>query len=735
DHLGVDNEFDGVLDTSYTLDGSVVTDNFPLSIWNNESFSPEIINIPSNLTYETHSVGNNLTWRALDESPLNYEVFFDDVSQGTNTFTSREFFNVSIDGFDLGETNVTIIFRDSDFNEISETVYVNVVDTVPPDITILSNITFIEGSSDSFLNWSFIDFHPFNYTLFVDSLVNISGLWNNSSPISVNVSHLLKGFYNYTMLVQDTSANYNNSVLLVNIIDGTPPVVSQASNVTYEHGYTGNVITWVATDNYPANYSIFRDGFFVTGGSWNSGENMNISVDDLNPGEYEYEIFVQDTSFWINSTSVYVIVTPDITKPNISVISDFSIFENDTGIVLGWLATDFNPTSYELYVDGSSLVNGTWQDNVQINYTIVNYSPGTYNYSIIVYDITGLNTTRSVLVTVESYLGFFVDHPSDFSFTEGIDGLSIFWTITGNRTGTFIIYQESSNITSGVWVDNQVVNQPLIGLSTGLYNYTIVLNSSTNEIITDTVFITVNIDNSAPIISNYPVGPNITIEYNDNLSLTWQAQDYNPTNYTVYLDNTEMITDVWINNSLLNITLDLLKLGDHNISIIFRDVNGHSTTHEILIIVEDSTSPILSSPADISFTEGSSSTETIMWSVTDDFNGTYDLYRNGVLANTGTWNGSDSISKDLASLAQGNYNFTLVVTDFSGNINSDMVSVDVLGDTTTDPPSSSVFSSTTSSSTLSTTTLQISPGFEYVFVLLMLFVNLSIIRFRRKENK
>jgi hypothetical protein len=643
------------------------------------------------------------------------------------------------------------------------------------------------------------------------------------------------------MLVQDTSANYNTSVLLVNIIDGTPPVVSQPSNVTYEHGQTGNILTWVATDNYPATYSIYREGSFINGGNWNSGENINISVDGLSPGVYEFVIFVQDTSFWMNSTSVYVIVTPDVTKPNISTIPNFSIFENDTDILLGWLATDFNPTTYELFVNGSSLVNGTWQYNVQINYTIVDYSPGIYNYSITVYDIAGLNITSSVFVTIKTYLGFFVDHPQDFSFIEGFETSSIIWTISGNRTGTFTIYQEAVNISSGTWVDNHIVNHSLTGLSPGLYNYTIVLNSSTYEIITDTVFITVNIDtinpllsdetdqillehsvnnsinwtffddnpdyyellvndfivntdiwpvnnsflvsidnlgpgfynytfivydtrgnfandsvlifvidNTAPVISIYPAGPNITIEYNQNLSLTWQAHDYSPSNYTVYLDSIEMITDVWINNSLLNITLDLLKLGDHNISIIFRDMFGQSTTHEILIIVKDSISPVLSSPTDMTFTEGSSSSEIIIWSVTDDFNGTYMLYKNGALINSGTWNGSDSISVDVSNLTQGTYNFTLSVIDFSGNTNSDMVSVDVLGDTTTNPPSSSsessssssesstsvsIVPSTTRSSTLSTTSIQISSGFEYIFVLLMLFVNLSIIRFRRKKNQ
>ncbi|OLS25653.1 MAG: hypothetical protein HeimC3_14010 [Candidatus Heimdallarchaeota archaeon LC_3] len=703
DHLGIDGDSDGILDTSYALGGSGgVVDDFPLSIWNNESFAPEIIYTPSDITYETHSTGHNLTWRALDESSTVFEIYFNGSSQGINPFNSREFFNVSIDGFDLGETNVTIIFRDSDFNEATQTVIVTVVDTVPPNITILTNITFIEGNLDSLLNWTFADFHPYNYTLFVEDQVKISGLWNNSISLNVNVSHHLKDIYNYTLLVQDTSSNYNISVLLVNVIDGTPPVVSQPSNVTYEQGTSGNNITWMATDNYPANYSIYRDGLLVTEGNWTSGVNITIDVDGL--------------------------------------------------------------------------------------------SLGIYNYSIIVYDINNLTVSSFVLVTVEPSLGFFVNHPSDISFLEGLDSNSILWNINGNRTGAYTIYQDSLNISSGTWLDNQLVNYSLIGLSPGVYNFAILLNSSTYEIITDAVMVTVNIDNidpllndesdllflensinnsiqwtffddnpdyyelwvndfkvetdvwpsnhslmfsldhltpgeynytlfiydlrgnyandtvlifvvdaTAPVISSYPSGPNVTLEYGHILNLTWQAYDYSSSNYTVYVDNVGVITNVWINKSLTNFSISDLNLGNHNVTIVFRDFYGLTSTHEVLVIVEDITKPELSSPIDLSFTEGVTGAKIINWSVIDDFNGTYLLYRNGTLNKTGSWNGSDFISIDVSSLSEGAYNFTLIVTDFSGNTKTDIVEVTVLS-SSSEPPSSSEPSSSTTTTTTPTTT-------------------------------
>jgi hypothetical protein len=299
-------------------------------------------------------------------------------------------------------------------------------------------------------------------------------------------------------------------------------------------------------------------------------------------------------------------------------------------------------------------------------------------------------------------------------------------------------------VSTDIWPSNNSFLFSLDNLGPGFYNYTLIVYDTRGNFANDSVLIFV-IDNTAPILSTYPVGPNITIEYNYQLNLTWQAHDYNPSNYTMYLDNIEMITDVWVNNSMINITFNSLTLGEHNISIIFRDVYGLYTTHEVSVIVNDSKSPVLSSPPDLTFTKGTSAQEIIIWSVIDDFNGTYDLFRNGALTNTGVWNGSDSISIDVSNLAHGTYNFNLSVVDFSGNTNSDMVRVEVLSDTTSDPPSSSSEpssgsesstpsskpSSTSSSSTPSSTTIQISSGFEFVFVLLILIVNFSIIRFRR----
>jgi parallel beta-helix repeat protein len=699
DHLGIDNDSDGILDTPYALDGfGGVDDNFPLSIWNNETFNPEIINSPTNLTYETHSLGHNLTWRALDESPLAYEVFFNSSSQGTNTFTSREFFNVSVDGFDLGETNVTITFRDTDMNIASKTVFVKVIDTVQPNITLLSNVSFQEGSSDSFLNWSFIDFHPYNYSLYIDDELNKTGLWNNSNPVSVNVSHLLKGFYNYTMLVQDTSSNYNRSVQIVNIYDGTPPIISQPSNVTYEHGVTGQNITWVAWDNYPSNYSIFREGVLVDSGNWTSGGNILVSVDGLSPGTYKYVIIVQDESSWINSTTVYVNVTQSLSY-YIGRLSDVSILEGFGNLTLSWQVFSNDTGFYTIYQDLVNSSFGSWMNNQTINYTISSLPIGIYNITISLNNSLGEIIIDTVILTVDiDTIKPIVSDEADQFFLEYSTNQTIHWTFFDNNPSTYQLLVNNSLLKNETWPANNSLTVLLDGLGPGWYNYTLLLYDIRGNSQYDTVLVFV-IDNTAPTISNFPPGLNVTIEYGQPFNLSWQAYDYSPFNYTIYVDHSVFVTEIWINNSIVDFSPSNLDVGEHNITIIFRDLFGQTASHQLLVIVEDTKPPVLSSPDDISFTVNNLGPFEINWSISDDFNGTYNILRNGVNIQSGSWNASEYITIEVTFLDAGSYNFTLVVIDFSGNMNSDMVSVDVLTDNTTQPPVSSHVSTTTTSRT------------------------------------
>ena len=144
--------------------------------------------------------------------------------------------------------------------------------------------------------------------------------------------------------------------------------------------------------------------------------------------------------------------------------------------------------------------------------------------------------------------------------------------------------------------------------------------------------------------------------------------------------------------------------------------NG-TTVYEFFVdaAIADADAPVLSSPADLSFTVGDTGKE-IAWTVTDLNSGTYSITVDGVEDDTGAWNTGDTITYDVSSFAIGTYAVVLNATDSQGNSATDSVQVVVADEATT--------TTTTGEEPAGT------PGFEILFALT---AALSIGIYKRKR--
>ncbi|MFW9814206.1 MAG: ABC transporter substrate-binding protein [Candidatus Thorarchaeota archaeon] len=87
--------------------------------------------------------------------------------------------------------------------------------------------------------------------------------------------------------------------------------------------------------------------------------------------------------------------------------------------------------------------------------------------------------------------------------------------------------------------------------------------------------------------------------------------------------------------------------------------------------------PQILSANDVTYVQGSTGNQ-IVWEVTDEDPDEYTIFRDGSQVTTNDWNGSDIIH-NVDGLSVGEYNYTLVLTDLSGHIVTDMVWVTVTG--------------------------------------------------------
>ena len=90
--------------------------------------------------------------------------------------------------------------------------------------------------------------------------------------------------------------------------------IDHPADIEYEAGTTDHTITWHAFCSNPTNYTIFRNGSMIVVAGWNGG-NVNINIDGLAAGTYEFTITVLGFGSQSATDTVRVTVTEGSTSP------------------------------------------------------------------------------------------------------------------------------------------------------------------------------------------------------------------------------------------------------------------------------------------------------------------------------------------------------------------------------------------------------------------------------------
>ena len=116
--------------------------------------------------------------------------------------------------------------------------------------------------------------------------------------------------------------------------------------------------------------------------------------------------------------------------------------------------------------------------------------------------------------------------------------------------------------------------------------------------------------------------------------------------------------------------------------------------------------------------------------------GTYEIFKDGVSVASGPWHSSaEEISIGVDGLTVGEYNYTIVFTDVSGNSASDEVLVTV-SEESTSTTTTTTTPSTPTTSTTTTEPIDIADYLIYILIILALvaiIVILVVVRGKRKQ--
>ncbi|MGM0686549.1 MAG: NosD domain-containing protein [Promethearchaeati archaeon] len=473
-------------------------------------------------------------------------------------------------GFNFAKsTNLNLTENNATCNELTGFNFDDSDDCIALNNSAIQNGVGIELDAASENNLFYRNNIGYNhhYNAFDDSL---STAWDNGTNGNCWSDYAGSGSY----IVDGLANNIDNHPCLLDLY---PPTLNQPQDVSYELGTVENSITWEASDQGLDSYIIYRNGTVIDSGIA-EGANVTVNVDGLDLGVYNYTISINDTLDKISVDTVFVTVF-DSTSPEIDRPEDIDYELGSTGNTINWNASDLDPSSYEIHVDGSIVLDSSWNGS-NVEYGVDGLSLGSHSVMIVVHDSSGNYASDTVIVSVTDTIAPTIDSPADMEYELGSTGNSISWVVSDLDPQTYNIHRNGILVLSESW-DGSNIEYNVDGLSVGAYNITLTICDGTGNQASDTVTVDV-VDTVVPIISSpediiYEVG---TTDH----SISWNISDAGTVTYVVLRNGTALYDGTW-NGSEIMVDVNSLAPGAYNFTIIITDEGSNQASDSVLVSV------------------------------------------------------------------------------------------------------------------------------------------------------
>lgn len=184
-------------------------------------------------------------------------------------------------------------------------------------------------------------------------------------------------------------------------IDLGSPVIEESSDIYYELGSTGNQLVWNVTDHEPDTYEIYKNFELYKSGSWQSDIPIIIDIDGLDVGIYVYQIIVFDQSRNHDFDTIIVNVIDTFSPTITSSPSDLTFDFGTTGNNVSWIATDLDPDTYTILMNGTLYIEDNWFNDTEIIINLDSLIVGFHNCTIAIRDGSANVIKDTIIISVE----------------------------------------------------------------------------------------------------------------------------------------------------------------------------------------------------------------------------------------------------------------------------------------------------------------------------------------------
>ncbi|MDF1541233.1 MAG: hypothetical protein P1Q69_20210, partial [Candidatus Thorarchaeota archaeon] len=175
---------------------------------------------------EADGLNTTIRWNTTEENKYRYYILVDNETVVSSEWDSDEImFPLNAIFSLLGSHNVTLLVVDYNLNTATDTVMVDVVDTISPVIDSPPSMEIIRGDWNARITWTITEALPHRYNVTRDSTIIMSGSLLTNQVI-VNLQTLAEGVYTFTLTVVDTSGNVASDTVIVTVVEPTTTTTS-----------------------------------------------------------------------------------------------------------------------------------------------------------------------------------------------------------------------------------------------------------------------------------------------------------------------------------------------------------------------------------------------------------------------------------------------------------------------------------------------------------------------------
>jgi len=279
----------------------------------------------------------------------------------------------------------------------------------------------------------------------------------------------------------------------------------------------------------------------------------------------------------------------DIRDPIITSPGNQEVLFDAENVTITWHLEDAFPSSIKVYIDNIlnetvAWTNTTYDYTFNVSAAFSELIIGEYEIKLIAVD-QNLNDAEDV-ITLRIYEDVLpiIEGPDDLEFYFLETGYTITWNVSDDNLNMFTVMDNDDVYSSGdINPDDPFITISLNDLAIGEHNFTLHANDTSGNTAEDTVVVTVNADDIAPVILFSPDD----IYYSQgeiDIIRNWTATDEFKDYYTITINEEEFVHADWETE---NIEFDFsgLRAGVHEVTLTVFDLGGNSVQSTVIVTV------------------------------------------------------------------------------------------------------------------------------------------------------